>query len=301
MDWIIFIVFVLAVFVIELIVQNFFPSYMKKKGENLATKEDVKEITKLTEETQQEFKEGFEKFSTDLHFKYDFYYKQLSGLYSQLYSCVIQSEYVRDLIEAEKGEHLSNDEVPFLSVSPTKHTTQTIKYTPKGEQISGETKIVETSLSKMDIDRVAETIISKGELATPNLLKLAVVYRFYKLVSKDPSISKNVENRIVNVEKQIVITIVKDYNTLRRELKMDYDETEIQSGLLKIIPVDKLNSKSVNEEETDASSDVRITLDPSNAPKLTEAQKKELEQISKLPEDLIGSEAKVDSDCPPLI
>lgn len=219
---------------------------MDKKGENLATKEDVQEITKLTEETQKEFKEGFEKFSTDLHFKYDFYYKQLSGLYSLLYACVIQSEYVRELIEAEKGEHLSNEEVPFLSISPTKHTNETVKYTNKGEVVNRETKMIETPLSKMDIDRVADTIIEKGELATPNLLKLAVAYRFYKLVSNDPSMSKDVQDRIVNIEKEIVTTIVKDYNTLRSELKMDYDKEEMISGSLKIIAVEKTEKKRLN-------------------------------------------------------
>ena len=45
---------------------------MEKKGENLATKEDVKEITRRTEEVQQEFRQEMARFSKDLEFKYDF-------------------------------------------------------------------------------------------------------------------------------------------------------------------------------------------------------------------------------------
>lgn len=248
MNWGMVLLLTIIFFLIELFFKMFIPSYIEKKGENLATKEDVQEITKLTEETQKEFKEGFEKFSTDLHFKYDFCYKQLSDLYSLLYACVIQSENVRDLIEVEKGVRLSNDEVPFLSISPTKHTNETVKYTNKGEVVNRKTKIIQTPLSKMDIDRVTDTIIEKGELATPNLLKLAVAYRFYKQVSNDPLMSKDVQDCIVNIEKQIVITIVKDYNTLRRELKMDYDEKELTSGSLKIIAVERTEKKNRNKE-----------------------------------------------------
>ena len=43
---------------------------MDEKGKNLATKEDIEEITRKTEEVQQEFREGFELFSNDVKFKY---------------------------------------------------------------------------------------------------------------------------------------------------------------------------------------------------------------------------------------
>ena len=42
---------------------------MDEKGKNLATKEDIEEITRKTEEVQQEFREGFELFSNDVKFK----------------------------------------------------------------------------------------------------------------------------------------------------------------------------------------------------------------------------------------
>ena len=65
MDWAILIFEILltvAVFLIGLFVKNYLPSYMDEKGKNLATKEDIEEITRKTEEVQQEFREGFELF-----------------------------------------------------------------------------------------------------------------------------------------------------------------------------------------------------------------------------------------------
>ena len=40
---------------------------MDEKGKNLATKEDIEEIARKTEEVQQEFREGFELFSNDVY------------------------------------------------------------------------------------------------------------------------------------------------------------------------------------------------------------------------------------------
>ncbi len=74
----------LLTFLVGLITKNYLPSYMDKKGENLATKEDIAEITKLTEQAQKEFKEEFERFSHDLNFKYDYFHHQYETLYKIL-------------------------------------------------------------------------------------------------------------------------------------------------------------------------------------------------------------------------
>lgn len=91
-------------FLLGLFLKNFLPKYMEEKRKNLATKEDVQEITRKTEEVQNEFKENFELFSSDLRFKYDFFYKQYSELYCDLYSIVIQSEYVRHFLFLTTGK-----------------------------------------------------------------------------------------------------------------------------------------------------------------------------------------------------
>lgn len=82
---------IIAVFILGLFTKNNLPSYMVKKGENLATEEDDKEFTRKTEEVQQVFRQEIARFSKDLEFKYDFYCKQYDGLYSFLYAIVSQS------------------------------------------------------------------------------------------------------------------------------------------------------------------------------------------------------------------
>lgn len=81
MEWIILILQILlgvGMFLGGLYIKNYLPSYINEK--NLATKEDIADITKKTEEVQREFKEGIELFTNDVRFKYDFYYKQYAEL-----------------------------------------------------------------------------------------------------------------------------------------------------------------------------------------------------------------------------
>ena len=52
------ILIIAIIFIGGLFTKNYLPTYMDKKGENLATKEDVEEITKLTEKVQKEFNEA---------------------------------------------------------------------------------------------------------------------------------------------------------------------------------------------------------------------------------------------------
>jgi len=69
--WIFLITNAIFFFLLGLFLKNYFPKYMEEKGKNLATKEDIGQITKITEEVQKDFKESFEQFSSDLKFKYD--------------------------------------------------------------------------------------------------------------------------------------------------------------------------------------------------------------------------------------
>ena len=128
MEWIYIAVEIILVFLLGLFIKNFLPSYMDEKGKNLATKEDIEAITRKTEEVQKEFKEGFELFSSDVRFKYDFYFKQYSELYSKLYGIVMQSEYVRHFIRINDGQEVSFDEAPFLEVSPTRKVTKSVHW-----------------------------------------------------------------------------------------------------------------------------------------------------------------------------
>jgi hypothetical protein len=50
----------------------FFKKYFEKKAENLATKEDIQEITRLTEQSKTEFTKQIEEYKKELDLKYKF-------------------------------------------------------------------------------------------------------------------------------------------------------------------------------------------------------------------------------------
>ncbi len=189
-----------------------FPSYMKEKGKNLATKEDIQEITRMTESVQKEFREGFEEFSSDLNFKYELYYK--------LYSIIIQSEYVRHFIKLTDGNEYSFEEIPFLEVSATHKVTQKLDF-KVGEPVSFEETVedIETPISEFRKDKMTDYIIKKGEFASQKLLKLAISYRFAfdhssaksNVDSADRDVANDEEIRLI---KEIVKCIVIEYNEL---------------------------------------------------------------------------------------
>lgn len=224
-----------------LFLKNYLPSYMDEKGKNLATKEDIQEITRKTEEVKKEFKEGFELFSSDVHFKYDFYFRQYSELYSKLYSIVIQSEYVRHFIELNNGKVISFDEAPFVEVSPTKKVTQAAKF-GEGQPVQFEQKeeIIDTPISDFNKKELCEYIIDHAEYATQKLLKIAVSYRFaYSYYSGNPNVKNASCQDTANHEefrliREMVCCIVSEYNYFRKELKMDYNENELNTGIPQI-------------------------------------------------------------------
>lgn len=59
MEWLIIIINAVSVFLLGLFIKHYLPGYMAKKGENLAAKEDVAEITRRTEEVQKKFQKTF--------------------------------------------------------------------------------------------------------------------------------------------------------------------------------------------------------------------------------------------------
>lgn len=75
----------IAIVVMAAIVNKLWSSldtYFEKKAENLATKQDVTEITLKTEQVQADFHKILGRFDADLRFKYEFYEKQYSELYA---------------------------------------------------------------------------------------------------------------------------------------------------------------------------------------------------------------------------
>lgn len=245
MGWGQTILILVFIFLLGLFLKHYLPSYMEEKGKNLATKEDVAEITRKTEEVQAEFREGFEMFSSDVHFKYDFYYKQYSELYCNLYAIVAQSEYVRHFIlldgSDEEKANFSYENAPFIEVSPRHKTTASINIeVGKPVEYSKETEDIITPISQFNKKQLCDYIIKNGALASQKLLKLAVSYRFaYEHYSGNPETKNSTCAETANDEelriiREMTVCIVSEYNKLRKELKMDYDNDELTTGRLMI-------------------------------------------------------------------
>lgn len=238
MEWIQILINAVLFVLLGLFIKNYLPSYMDEKGKNLATKEDIQEITRKTEEVQKEFKEGFEYFSTDLRFKYDFYNKQYSELYNKLYAIVIQSEYVRRFIKITNGQEHTFEEVPFFEITPTHRVNQQLKFEAgKPLAFNQSSEEIETPISQFNKKQLCDYIIEHGEYATQELLKIAISYRFaYSHYEGNPDVKNSSCAEVANDEefrliRDMVCCIVSEYNYFRKELKMDYDKAELYTGI----------------------------------------------------------------------
>ena len=233
MEWVVLIAIVISEFIFGLWIKSYLPSYMKKKGENLATKEDIKEVTRLTEESKQYFRQGIEQFTTDLHFKYDFYSRQYEELYCYLYAVVVQSEYVRYCINKSSDQKITFDSIPFITIAPTKHRTQKLEFKAgKPTQFTQTEESIETEASKFNFEELVNHIIENGALAERDLLKYAVSYRFADMIKEDSTFSKDSDDELNYLQIKIIESIIKTYNLLRKELKMDFCNSELETGRL---------------------------------------------------------------------
>jgi len=226
--------------VLGLFLKNYLPNYIGEKGKNLATKEDIAEITRKSEEVQDEFRREYEKFNIDLNFKYDFYYKQLTELYTQLYAIICQSEYLRRFFLLLNGSKLEFDDAPFIEIHKTT-STSTLKAHNTISNVKQEIKHDEiTGFCKKEI---VDLIIKKGEFASQKLLKLAVAYRFAfdnysgSKTSSNSDIVKVADNEEIALITEIVKTIIREFNILRKELRIEYIEKEIEEGLFENVVI----------------------------------------------------------------
>lgn len=223
---------------LALYIKNYLPSYFGKKGENLATKEDIEEITRLTEEVQNIFKREFEEYKKDRSFKYEYFYEQFSNLYTVLYSIIIQSEYVRDFIKLIDGTSWDFDTVPFIELHKEKYSQNT-RINGKDKVVMAETTITTDGVTEFNKKAIADIIVENGKFASQRLLKLAVAYRFvhqnYGQMYKENELVEIANDQEIVLIKEIVLCIVQEYNLLRKELKLGYVEEELNTGLFKSV------------------------------------------------------------------
>jgi len=215
--------------IIGFILKWFIPPYMKKKAENLATREDIQRVKRLTEEVKSEFKKTDKLFSVNVKF----YDNQLNKLYSHLYACIAQSECIKDFLRCE-GKSVSDiDAYPYLQISPTTeyHRKLTLNDSnrPKIEYSEMQTT---TDISKMPFDDIIARIINNSYLAEPDLLKLALAYRLFS--ENHDGLDENDNEYLRHVEQLIVRDIVISYNQLREKLGMPFEKYEIIEGTIKL-------------------------------------------------------------------
>lgn len=229
------VVVVVGFFGLGLFIKNYLPNYMTQKGRNLATKEDIKEITEKTEQVRVAFQKEFANFSEELKFKNEFNYKQYSQLYSKLYAIIVQSEYFRYFATKHHNENFTFEEVPFFEISGERKEVKADLFS--GAIISQKTEQVVDSVTEYNKLQIANFVITNGDVASQKLLKLAVAYRYAhrhysgsKNAPDNENLKKAFDDEEFEIIKQIVQTIIIDYNALRKSIKLDYNESELETG-----------------------------------------------------------------------
>lgn len=208
-------------FIIGLLFKNYLPKYIEEKAKNLATKEDLKEITEITENTLKPYKEDFEKFRNDLSFKYDYNYNKYAELYAELYSIIIQSEYARTILPNK----IPFEEEPFITFAPIKREKTTFTM---GGRVTKTTEEIKTPLSEFNSGLFIEMIIESGKFASQDVIKLAISYRAEKHLNGDDT------EKATRLLSDLIKLIVKEYNQIRDELKLNCNKNELKTGIMEL-------------------------------------------------------------------
>ena len=112
-------------FVLGLFVKSFFPTYFRKKGENLATKEDISEITDKIESVKNDYANQLESAKTELSaklntnsFRYENEYNilcELTGYLVDLRDASISLRPGLDTKDANKSEtEIKNERLKYF-------------------------------------------------------------------------------------------------------------------------------------------------------------------------------------------
>ncbi len=183
-------------------------TYFNKKAENLATKQDVTDITTKTEEIQAEFNKTLSEFDADLSFKYDFYEKQYRELYTSLFYLVCESESLRFILN-----NLSKGKIVFKDIPIVEYYAGNDR---KGEE-------TEKSIFKKLLDLIS----NKYVYASPSLLKMScalINIREYPMSVDNEDQKKILEHQF---RLEIVKIILRDYYWLRKQLHLQESDDEL--------------------------------------------------------------------------
>ncbi|WP_282937570.1 hypothetical protein [Paenibacillus sp. RC67] len=226
-------------FLLGLFIKNYLPSYMNEKGKNLATKEDIQEITDKVESTKFVYNSQLETFKTDLikdlevfkdyqKFKREYSYSQFKELYVHLYGIIVQSEYLRYFFQIEKN-------VPFIELH-IRNKSQV--YNIQAMSVEDKEEAISNLITEFNKIQIVYKIIDSSMYASQSLLKKAVSYRFVSEFYTDSTIEKELLDKYKDEElkliSEIVQLIVKETNELRKICEMDYNDEELKTGILQL-------------------------------------------------------------------
>lgn len=175
---------------------NSYDAFINEKAKNLATKQDVEEITRKVESVQTEYKQRFERFYTDLQFKYKIYEQQYDELYSKLYQIVCSSESVRLFALKFNDINLPFDEVPLAYLDDTGKNENPL------------------------LNEIVDLVNQNYKYAFPTLLK--VVSALCVMREQTNYVLHQEEAKKLNqqLKKDLVKIILKEYSWLRAQLHL---------------------------------------------------------------------------------
>lgn len=186
--------------------------FFEEKAKNYATKQDIIEITKMTETVQSEFHKVLGRFDADLKFKYQFYENQYSKLYSKLYQKICESEAIRFTEVHLRNQRMDFEEIPIAYYDQD----------DTGNNNAGNKSI------KLEIKNL---ILEQYMYASPELMKLICTYDTLEMFES----SATIEDKLLEMERafwvNIVETILNDYYWLRQQLH--FEDSKEQLELLK--------------------------------------------------------------------
>lgn len=103
-------------------------------------------------------------------------------------------------------------------------------------------KKIKTPISEFNKKQLCDYIIEKGQYAMQDLLKIAVSYRFaydnYQGNSDKNNSNSNFKDTAneeeIRLLREMVCCIVKEYNLFRKELRMSYNKSELETGIIEL-------------------------------------------------------------------
>ncbi len=175
-------------------------TYFSKKAENFATKQDIGEITSVTESINAKFREQQSMFDANLQFKYRLCEEQYKKLYVPLYWQICNSEATRSAFREFGGKCVLFEEVP----------------------------VMEYGNVCVAMKCITELINNNKEFASPELIRITTSLMILEkeMNQRNSSDLTNANHIQFNLSKLLVKTIICDYNKLRKDLRMDENSND---------------------------------------------------------------------------